>query len=84
MKEIRMNHTNAPLLLVLSRSDEPMPRNVIEGALLVQADTGKVFVYVSDTWRCLIASAPPAGGKAVSNVWVTAEGKLQVEYEDGL
>ncbi|KKM69138.1 hypothetical protein LCGC14_1453890 [marine sediment metagenome] len=27
-------------------------------------------------------SKPPSGGKQVKNIWVTPEGKLEVEYED--
>jgi hypothetical protein len=34
--------------------------------------------------EAIVVSSPPPGGKAVTNVYVNADGKLVIDYDDGL
>lgn len=34
--------------------------------------------------EAMVVSSPPVGGKAITNIYVNADGKLVVEYDDGL
>lgn len=74
---------NAPRRMVMLAGSEKLPFDVIDGALIVQALTGKAFLKFGNTHQLLVKSHPPPGGKVVVNLWVTPEGRLQVEYEDG-
>ncbi len=65
---------------IKSNSNLPKPE-AEDGVELIELDTGRHFIK-NGGWKMQLQSKPPKGGKRVTNLWITPEGKLMVEYED--